>query len=209
MFLHKKLRVKQLVEDLKKAEHGFKYIIVAGEELLADKSVDHFNIACNLMTEPSFQARMLATYLLGKLWTLSNNNALQLLKTKVAKDDNLRVQEMLAKVIDSYCKTKGYENSLIIIQEWLNDKNPNLKRAVIEGLRIWTGRPYFQDNPLMAIKLISEHKNNESEYVRKSAGNALRDIGKKHKELVLKEIATWDLTDPKVSFTQKLVVKNN
>lgn len=201
--------VQQLIDELKKTEHGFKHIIKAGEDLLKDKSLDHFDIANKLLTETSYQPRMMATYILGRLWTLSNNKALQLLKTKVAKDNNWRVQEMLAKAFDGYCKTKGYESSLAAIKEWLDDKNPNLKRAVIEGLRIWTSRPYFKDNPLIAIKLISEHNNDESEYLRKSVGNALRDIGKKHKELIKKEIAAWNLTNPKIAFTQKLVVKNN
>lgn len=84
------------------------------------------------------------------------------------------------------------------------DGNPNVKRAVIEGLRIWTSRPYFKENPTIAIQLISNHKSDNSEYLRKSVGNALRDIGKKHTDKVLDEISTWDLTNKKTAFTYKL-----
>ena len=56
-----------------------------------------------------------------------------------------------------------------------------MRRAVTEGLRIWTGRPYFHNHPEVAIQLLSQLRNDESEYVRKSVGNALRDISKKHK----------------------------
>ena len=54
----------------------------------------------------------------------------------------------------------------------------NHRRAVTEGLRIWTSRPFFKDNPKEAIRLLSEYKTDENEYVRKSVGNALRDISK-------------------------------
>ena len=64
--------------------------------------------------------------------------------------------------------TTGYK---IIIQ--------NVRRAVTEGLRIWTSRPYFKDNPDEAIKRIATLKEDSSEYVRKSVGNSLRDISKK------------------------------
>lgn len=83
---------------------------------------------------------MLATYLLGQLST-TEPKALTLLETKVAADLNWRVQEMLAKSFDHYCSVMGYQQSLIKIEALLSDPNPNVKRAVIEGLRIWTGRP--------------------------------------------------------------------
>ena len=50
-------------------------------------------------------------------------------------------------------------------------------------------------------------KADESEYVRKSAGNALRDISRKHKVLVTEELKTWDTSDKKILFTYKLASK--
>jgi len=109
------------------------------------------------------------------------------LKIKAKKFTPVPIPELLEKELDK-------------------DKNPNIKRAVIEGLRIWTNRPYFKDNPTTAIQLISEHKSDDSEYLRKSVGNALRDIFKKHADKVLEEISTWDLTNNKTAFTYKLVI---
>jgi len=86
--------------------------------------------------------------------------------------------------------------------------HPNVCRAVTEGLRIWTGRPFFRTNPNIAINLISQHKSSDSEYLRKSVGNSLRDISKKNRNLIDKEISTWDLNDKRISFTYKLVMKN-
>ena len=149
---------------------------------------------------------MLATTILGRLAT-ANNDALHFLKEQVSTDENWRVQEMLAKAFDEVCKYRGYEASLSLIEEWNNDENPNVIRAVTEGLRIWTSRPYFKENPSVAIALITKHKGHRSEYLRKSVGNALRDISKKHSELVRQEVELWDLSDPRVLFTYKLSTK--
>lgn len=195
--------MQKLISNLLKIEHGFKHIIEAGGSILADKTQKHFDLAEQFLTNPAYQVRMLATYLLGQL-SAEDPRALRLLETTVAEDSNWRVQEMLAKALDYYCSTAGYEKSLPTIRKWLADENPNVKRAVIEGLRIWTSRPYFKDHSAVAIELISRHRADDSEYLRKSVGNALRDIGKKHPDRVLAEISTWDLTCKKTAFTYKL-----
>ena len=89
---------------------------------------------------------------------------------------------------------------------WQNS-SPNVRRAATEGLRIWTGRPYFIDHPQVAIQLLSQLRNDESEYVRKSVGNALRDISRKHKELVKIELQGWDISDKRIKQTHKLAGK--
>lgn len=195
--------MKKLIDNIKKTEHGFKHIIEAGDIILADKTQKHFDLALKFLSDDTYQVRMLATYLLGQIST-DNPKALTVLETKVADDKDWRVQEMLAKAFDYYCNSTGYEKNLPTIKKWLTDKNPNVKRAVIEGLRIWTSRPYFKENPAIAIQLISRHKSDDSEYLRKSVGNALRDIGKKHTDKVLDEISTWDLANKKTAFTYKL-----
>ena len=149
---------------------------------------------------------MLATTILGRL-AAEDNNALYFLKERISTDENWRVQEMLAKAFDEVCKYRGYETSLPLIEEWINDDNPNVVRAVTEGLRIWTSRPYFKEKPSVAIALISKHKAHESEYLRKSVGNALKDISKKHRELIRAEVQQWDLSNPRVMFTYKLATK--
>ena len=125
----------------------------------------------------AYQVRMYSIFLCGYL--SEQNDVLAFMRDEVSKDDNWRVQEVLAKAFDEFCKKIGYEKALPIINEWLKNNNPNTRRAVIEGLRIWTSRPYFKDNPNEAIRRIAALKEDTSEYVRKSAGNALRDISKK------------------------------
>lgn len=195
-----------LIEKLKSIEHGFKHIIEAGDLILKNTSISHLEFGTKLLEDDAYQIRMLATYLFGQL-SVKSSNALEILETRIATDDNWRVQEMLAKAFDYYCQTVGYEKSLTKIKSWINDKNPNVKRAVIEGLRIWTNRPYFKENPELAIQLIAKARFDDSEYVRKSIGNSLRDISKKHKVLVDNEISNWNLADKKIMFIQKLIYK--
>ena len=115
------------------------------------------------------------------------------MRDEVSKDDNQRVQEVLAKAFDEFCKKIGYEKALPIIDEWLKNNNPNIRRAVTEGLRIQTSIPYFKENPNEAIERIANLKEDVSEYVRKSVGNVLRDISKKFPELIKIELGSWKL----------------
>lgn len=198
------MNIHKVVAALTTVEHGFKHIMAAGDEIYANGRLDHAAIANSLLLEPSYQGRMLGTYLLGLL-APTDARALVALKELVVKDENWRVQEMLAKAFDHYCAEIGYEQALGGIKSWLADADPKLNRAVIEGLRIWTARPYFKEHPGVAIGLISRHRGSESEYLRKSVGNALRDIKKRHLELVEVELKSWDLSDPKIVYTAKLV----
>ena len=74
-------------------------------------------------------------------------------------------------------------------------------------MRIWATRPYFKDNPDEAIKRISTLKEDSSEYVRKSVGNALRDISKKFPELIKIELDSWKLESKEIKQVYKLASK--
>jgi len=152
-----------------------------------------------------YQLRMYSVFLYG--YISNDDAALKFLKDEVSKDENWRVQEILAKSFDEYCKINGYQNSITTIDEWLNSDNCNTRRAVTEGLRIWTGRDYFKDNPMEAIKRLSVLNNDESEYVRKSVGNALRDISKKYPKLIETELASWNVSNNRVSQVYKLAYR--
>ena len=149
-----------------------------------------------------YQVRMYGVFLFGYL--SSESDILTFMRDEVSKDDNWRVQEVLAKAFDEYCKNKGYENAISVIDEWLSSDNPNTRRAVTEGLRIWTSRPYFRDNPQEAIKRLATLKEDASEYVRKSVGNALRDISRKFPELVSEELKNWKLETKEIKQVYKL-----
>lgn len=153
----------------------------------------------------AYQVRMYGVFLFGYL--SEEGDILAFMRDEVSKDDNWRVQEVLAKAFDEFCKKTGYEKALPVIDEWLENNNPNTRRAVTEGLRIWTSRPYFKDNPIEAIRRIVGLKEDTSEYVRKSVGNALRDISKKFPELIKIELSSWKLESKEIKQVYNLASK--
>ena len=173
-------------------------------------NADHIFILPNnsnivLAASQAAQVRMYGVFLFGYL--SEQNDILTFMRDEVSKDDNWRVQEVLAKAFDEFCKNTGYEKALPIIDDWLENDNPNTRRAVTEGLRIWTSRPYFKDNPNEAIRRIVALKEDPSEYVRKSVGNALRDISKKFPELIKDELNNWKLESKEINQVYKLASK--
>ena len=152
-----------------------------------------------------YQVRMYGVFLFGYL--SEQDDILAFMRDEVSKDDNWRVQEVLAKAFDEFCKKIGYEKALPVIDEWLKNNNPNVRRAVTEGLRIWTIRPYFKENPSEVIRRIAALKDDYSEYVRKSVGNSLRDISKKFPELIKIELDSWKLESKEIKQVYKLASK--
>jgi 3-methyladenine DNA glycosylase AlkD len=199
--------IEELVQQVSKVKDGFKPIQAEAENILVQHSThDSLQLAHRLYASEVHQARMLATLIFGKIAALSPE-AYSFLKETVSRDDDWRVQEMFAMAFDTYCKAVGYEKSLHTIKEWLDDQNHNVRRAVSEGLRIWTHREYFKQHPDIAIQLLGSLKNDDHEYVRKSAGNALRDVSRFHKDLVQAELETWDTSNKKVAYTYDLASK--
>ena len=196
-----------LIQQVRKTQHGFLDIQNAADEVVVGQAAkESLRIAKQLFASDIVQARSLATFIFGRL-AANSNESLEFLKRCVSQDNDWRVQEILAKAFDRYCADVGYEQALSVIKKWLADSSSNVRRAVTEGLRIWTGRPYFREHPKVAIQLLSQFRDDESEFVRKSVGNALRDISKKYKELVRDELSTWDITNRQVKQTHKLASK--
>ena len=201
------MEIDSLLNRILSIEHGFQHIIEGANEIISTYSKERcFELALELFKHNAYQIRMLATTIWGRLAT-EDDDALCFLKERISTDEHWRVQEMLAKAFDEICKNRGYEKCFCLIENWLDDDNPNVVRTVTEGLRIWTSRPFFKENPSLAIALIAKHKTHESEYLRKSVGNALRDISKKHAELIRNEVQQWDLSNPRILFTYKLAAK--
>jgi len=199
--------VQQLVERARKTEHGFKDLEAAAMEVRAGASATEAKkLALALLQTDLPQARSIGIFILGTM-AVSDADALQTLREQASRDSDWRVQEIIAKAFDRFCADRGYEAALPVIEAWLSDSSANVRRAVTEGLRIWTGRPYFQDHPEVAIALLAQFRNDDSEYLRKSAGNALRDISKKHPELVMRAVEGWNLAERGTRQTHKLATR--
>lgn len=176
--------MEEVIAKIITIENGFKEIENIAKKIVKNNdSKKCYYLSIYLYRSEYYQVRELAVFILGFI-SVTISEALLFLKDNVSKDENWRVQEILAKSFDYYCSEVGYEKALPVIKEWLNSDSPNIKRAVTEGLRIWTSRDYFKSNPDVAISLLSSLKEDDSEYLRKSVGNALRDISKKYPDLV-------------------------
>ena len=199
--------VESLIQRAKQTKNGFLDIKQAAQEVVdSNTPKESFRLAKILFDSEINQARSLATFILGHL-AATSGESLKFLRTRVGQDADWGVQEVLAKAFDNYCAITGYEQSIVAINDWIADSNPNVRRAVTEGLRIWTCRPYFCAHPDIAINLLSRLRDDKSEYVRRSVGNALKDISKKHKTLVTTELRSWDVSKKSVKQTYKLASK--
>ena len=198
--------IARLENDFSLIEHGFKEQEQKALNDYQSNDSEYIKKLALLAYESDvYQVRMYAVFLFGYL--SNDKEILIFMRDEVFKDNNWRVQEVLAKAFDEFCKNTGYETALPIIDEWLKNSNPNTRRSVTEGLRIWTSRPYFRENPTEAIRRISALKGDTSEYVRKSVGNALRDISKKFPELIKEEVNNWELENKEIKQVYKLASK--
>ena len=195
--------IQQLEKEFSLIKNGFKQ-----EEKQALEDYRKFNqediqkLAILSYQSTVYQVRMYGIFLFGYL--SEDREMLDFMKKEVSKDENWRVQEVLAKAFDEYCRKIGYEQALPVMDEWLRDVHPNTRRAVTEGLRIWTSRAYFKEHPEEATKRIATLKEDSSEYVRKSVGNALRDISKKYPDLIKEELDTWNMEKKSVKQVYQL-----
>ncbi len=139
--------MEDLIKKLLSTEHGFKPFQQEAKNIIDTHSVkDSKKIAIDLMDTEFYQIRCCAIFILGMIAT-RDKTVLFLLKDCARKDKSWQVQVIVAKAFDQFCKDNGYENSLPEIVEWMNDENPNVCRAVTEGLRVWTSRPYIKEHP--------------------------------------------------------------
>jgi len=199
--------LKQEIIETVVAQDGFKIIRDEATRIFKMETLENcFSLANEFYKSKQFQVQVLGVFLFGYIAN-KNKNALLFLKETVSQNEDWRVQEILAMAFDSFCKANGYEQSVPVMEEWLSSEYANTRRAVTEGLRIWTSRPFFKEHPEKAIALVAPLRNDESEYVRKSVGNALKDISKKHRELLVAELKTWDSSDKRSNQVYKLATK--
>lgn len=189
------------------SQEGLKVIREEAVKIFKSENLEScFSLAKEFYESNHFQVQELGVFLLGYI-SYKNEGTLHFLKETVSQNEDWRVQEILAMAFDSFCKAHGYEESIPVMEEWLSSECANTRRAVTEGLRIWTSRPFFKEHPDKAIALIAPLRDDKSEYVRKSVGNSLRDISKKFPELIKAEILSWDISYRRVMQVYKLAGK--
>jgi len=77
--------------------------------------------------------------------------------------------------------------------EWVVDLDENVRRCVSESLRpvLVSGKNWIRNKPEIVIQILTNLNCDTSLYVRKSVGNNLADISKRHPKLVLKTLRGW------------------
>ena len=107
------IRVKEYIASLEKEfsliENGFKE---EEKRALIDYRSNDKEYAKNLaflaFKSDIYQVRMYGVFLFGYL--SEQDDILAFMRDEVSKDDNWRVQEVLAKAFDEFCKQTGYKN---------------------------------------------------------------------------------------------------
>lgn len=98
---------------------------------------------------------------------------------------------------------KHCELTLSTLADWLDDKDPHVRRLVSEGTRPrlpWGMqlKPFIQ-NPTPILPLLEALKQDDSDYVRRSVANNLNDISKDHPQLLIDTAKRWQQDDHKHS----------
>ena len=101
--------IDKLIQRVQKTEHGFLDIQKAADEVVAGHAAgESLRLAKRLFTSEKYQARSLATFILGRL-AANSKESITFLKGRVSRDKDWRVQEILAKAFDRYCADVGYQ----------------------------------------------------------------------------------------------------
>src|ERR1041385_3560817 len=94
-----------LIQRVQKTRHGFTDIQKAAEEVFVANhgKAETLSLAKELFASEVPQARMLATFLFGKLASKSKES-FTFMRKRISLDPDWRVQEILAQAFDQYCK---------------------------------------------------------------------------------------------------------
>jgi 3-methyladenine DNA glycosylase AlkC len=171
---------------------GQSWAALRRQALVKQRHPAAFELATQWYGHAAWEVRAFALAIFGGL-SAKDARALAFLYEHCGEDPAWQANEALAMAFDDYCAGVGYEQAIPVMRQWLGAPHANLRRAVSEGLRPWTAskRAVFARDPRLAIELLGTLKDDASRYVPESAGNALRDISRKHLELVIAALHEW------------------
>ena len=95
---------------------------------------------------------------------------------------------------------RDFEATLAVMRSWAEDDNEHVRRLSSEGLRPRLPWGFQLKNliadPSPAFPILNRLNADAADYVRKSVGNHLNDIGKDHPEAMLDLVGGWDRSHP-------------
>jgi 3-methyladenine DNA glycosylase AlkC len=94
-----------------------------------------------------------------------------------------------------YCLKHDLPRGLAIMEDWVDDPNPHVRRLVSEGSRPrlpWAMQlPALMADPTPMLPLLARLRDDPSDYVRRSVANHLNDISKDHPGLTVDLGRDW------------------
>ena len=115
-------------------------------------------------------------------------------------DLSMRAQYELTKRFSAETSIRPFiarypERTFRILDRWIRDPNPHVRRLVSEGTRMrlpWAMRvPWLDANPDRVLALLRRLKDDPAALVRRSVANNLNDLGKVHPDLLVRTCQMW------------------
>lgn len=115
------------------------------------------------------------------------------------------VQELSQSLLHALTVKHGLDAVLSLVKDWVNDRDPNVRRLVIEALRPrGVMCPHISElkaDPSILKPLLTTLLDDPSLYVRNAVANNLNDISRDHPDLLLKWCQEWYMpTNPERSW---------
>lgn len=113
---------------------------------------------------------------------------------------SMRAQYELTKRFSAEASIRPYiakepERTFALLRKWSKDPNAHVRRLVSEGTRLrlpWASRVDWLDaNPERVLGLLELLKDDSTTLVRRSVANNLNDLGKVHRDLLMKTCNRW------------------
>lgn len=104
------------------------------------------------------------------------------------------------------------EKSLVLMHKWAKDENNHVRRLASEGTRPslpWSFKLVeFIEQPQLTLPILNSLKEDADLYVKKSVGNHLNDLSKKHPQLVVDTVSAWDKNNVHSQWMAKRAVRS-
>lgn len=105
-------------------------------------------------------------------------------------------REASATVLHNLVIQHGIASILPLVQDWIRDNDPAVRRVVTEALRprgvMLAHINELKDDPAPLKKILMPLLDDDSDYVQKSVANNLNDISKDNPEIVLEWTREWN-----------------
>jgi len=105
-------------------------------------------------------------------------------------------REAAATILHNLVIQHGVANVLPLVQEWIRDDDPAVRRVVTEALRprgvMLAHLNELKTDPAPLKKILEPLLDDDSDYVQKSVANNLNDISKDNPEIILEWTKEWN-----------------